>query len=340
VRRATRTDVARAAGVSAYTVSVVLNDPQYGRVGAETRERVRRVADSLGYRPQAAGRALRLGRSELIAYVSTPELLHHVGSYHGALLPALLSAANDAGYELAIVGDDREATLLARLRRAVQSGRFDGLIVGQPRVDDPVLALLEDAGLPYVLAGEHPDGARYQVVRDGFAMAADVATRLRAAGHRRAGVLEGDPGWERQWFNRRRRQGLGHVLGAGAVLDLPPDPAAALATARRRGLTALVAGSDGDAAALLTAAAAAGVSVPGDLSVVSLYAVRAPAPTVPSLASLCVDPSDVGRQAVRLLARRIAGAAPDPPRTVLPYWWVEGHSLGPPPVAPREAAPG
>ena len=85
----TRDEVARAGGVSPYTVSVVLNDPAYGRVGAATRERVQRVAEELGYQPQAAGRALRLGRTELLAYVASAQLLHEVTSYHGALVPAL-----------------------------------------------------------------------------------------------------------------------------------------------------------------------------------------------------------------------------------------------------------
>jgi LacI family transcriptional regulator len=327
LKRTTRVDVARAAGVSEYTVSVVLNDPEYGRVGAETRDRVRRVAERLGYRPQAAGRALRLGRTELIAYVSAPELLHRVGSYHGQLVPALLSAANEAGYELAIVGDDREETLLARLRRAAQSGRFDGLILGQPRVDDPAIDLLRHAGIPFVLTGEHPDETLYQVVRDGMAMAADVASRLRGLGHRRVGLFAAERNWARQWFNRRRRLGLASTLGKGGVTDLPIEPLAALDEARRRNLTAIVTGRDDDAAQLLAVAAEGGLRVPRDLSIVSLYAVREPAPSVPQLSSLCVDPSDVAREAVRLLAQLIAGERPTHTRLTLPYWWAEGQTL-------------
>jgi DNA-binding LacI/PurR family transcriptional regulator len=326
-KRATRVDVARAAGVSEYTVSVVLNDPEYGRVGAETRERVRRVAERLGYRPQAAGRALRLGRSELIAYVSSPELLHRVGSYHAQLVPALLNATNEAGYELAIVGDDREEALLARLRRAAQSGRFDGLIVGQPRVDDPVIDLLRRTSIPCVLTGEHPDETLYQVLRDGLAMAADVATRLRALGHQQVGLFAGEQDWARQWFNRRRHLGLTSILGKRSVMDLPVDPIAALDAARGRGLTAVVTGRDDDAAQLLAVAAKARLRVPRDLSVVSLYAVREPARTTPPVSSLCVDPSDVAREAVRLLARLIAGDSPERRRVTLPYWWAEGQTL-------------
>ncbi|MDQ3702994.1 MAG: LacI family transcriptional regulator, partial [Chloroflexota bacterium] len=335
-KRTTRIEVARAAGVSEYTVSVVLNDPWYGRVGAETRERVRSIAAALGYRPQASGRALRLGRTELIAYVSTPELLHHVGSYHGALLPALLSAANDAGYELAIVGDDREEALLQRLRRAVQSGRFDGLILGQPHLDDPVLDLLRHAGLPFVLAAEHPHGSLCQVVRDGYAMAADVAARLVAAGHRRVGLAGADPAWRRQWFNQRRRQGLqGTLAPQGELIDLPVDLAEGIRQARRAGVTAIVAGTDADAVQIVGAALAAGLAVPRDLSVVSLYAVCAPAataPGAPSLASLCVEPSDVAREAVRALATLVAGEALHASRITLPYWWTAGQSLAPPPI--------
>src|SRR5687767_2636921 len=197
--------VARAARVSPYTVSVVLNDAAYGRVSPAVRERVRQVADALGYRPQAAGRALRLGRTELIAYLASPQLLHEVTSYHGALVPALLSAANEAGFDVAILGDDSPEQLLARLRRAVRAGRYDGLIVGRPRIDDPVIDLLRGTATPFVLAGSHPDSALYQVRRDDAGVAADVAQRLIGHGHRLIGFAASGQNVAEYYYARVRR---------------------------------------------------------------------------------------------------------------------------------------
>jgi LacI family transcriptional regulator len=332
--------VASAAGVSPYTVSVVLNDPAYGRVSTAVRERVRRVADELGYRPQAAGRALRLGRSELVAYVTSPQLLHEVSSYHGALVPTLLTAANEAGLDLAIVGDDSPAQLVARVRRALQAGRYDGVIVGRPRIVDPLLDVLASARVPFVLAGAHPDTAFYQVRRDDDAVGREMGERLRALGHRRVGFVGEGNNVRDYEYARARLDALRAALstdgggaggaGGGEVCELPEEPAAAVEVARLRRLTAVVAENDRLAVALIEAARRAGSRVPGDLSVASLYGVRAPLACTPALASVCVDPADAGRAAMHLLASLIAGSAPVEREVFLSSWCVAGASLGPP----------
>jgi LacI family transcriptional regulator len=327
--------VARAARVSPYTVSVVLNDAAYGRVSPAVRERVRQVADALGYRPQAAGRALRLGRTELIAYLASPQLLHEVTSYHGALVPALLSTANEAGFDVAILGDDSPAQLLTRLRRAVQAGRYDGVIVGRPRVDDPVIDLLRRGATPFVLAGSYPDASLYQVRRDDAGVAADAARRLIAHGHRWMGFASEGQNVAEYHYARVRRDTVGHLAGqaGGQVIDLPHTPAAAVALCRQQGVTAIIAERDSIAVRFIDAAGAAGLRVPHDLSVVSLYGVRQPAPSDPSLAAVCVDPSDAGTEAVRLLSALVAGRPPPEREVVLPSWFVAGVSLGPAPAA-------
>src|ERR1700693_819865 len=58
-------DVAKRAGVSQSTVSLVLNGKATGRVSPRTQEAVRRVADALGYQPSMAARTLRLGRTHV-----------------------------------------------------------------------------------------------------------------------------------------------------------------------------------------------------------------------------------------------------------------------------------
>jgi DNA-binding LacI/PurR family transcriptional regulator len=324
-----RQAVATAAGVSPYTVSVVLNDSSYGRVSPEVRDRVRAVADRLGYRPHAAGRALRLGRTELIAYVTSPQLLHEVTSYHGAIVPALLSAANDAGYDLAIIGDDSPQRLLDRLRRSLQAGRYDGVILGRPRIDDPTIEVLRGACVPFVLAGSHPDTSLYQVRRDDWGVAAGAGQRLLAHGHRHAGFAS-YPGNTRDFFYARaRRDALRATLEAagGVLVELPAELDEALRVAKRHGLTAIVAEHDPLAVSLVTAATDAGLAVPEQLAIASLYGVRAPLPCTPSLASVCVDPSDAGREAVRLLAAIIAGHPPPDPICILPSWYVDGGTL-------------
>ena len=317
-RMTTRAEVARAAGVSPYTVSVVLNDPAYGRVGAATRERVQRVAEELGYQPQAAGRALRLGRTELLAYVASAQLLHEVTSYHGALVPALLSAANEAGYDLAIVGDDRPEQLVARLRRATQAGRFDGVIVGRPQLQDPVIDLLRQSRVPFVLAGSHPDRLLPQVRRDDAGVARLVAERLLALGHRRVALLTAGDTPARYEYARRRRDVLREHAPGGGRQPAGPGPSrsppralpartrggrrgggveGALDRVRREGISAVVTENDCAGAEVMRAAQDAGWDVPGRLE--RGQPVRgAPAPALPAHA---------GERLRRPLRRRAGG---------------------------------
>ena len=67
--RVTSVAVARRAGVSQSTVSLVLSGKARGRVSAGTEEAVRRAADELGYRPNRAARALRLGAARTVCLV-------------------------------------------------------------------------------------------------------------------------------------------------------------------------------------------------------------------------------------------------------------------------------
>ena len=67
--RVTSVDVARAAGVSQSTVSLVLSGKSAGRISARTEEAVRRAAEELGYRPNMAARALRTGAARSVGLV-------------------------------------------------------------------------------------------------------------------------------------------------------------------------------------------------------------------------------------------------------------------------------
>src|SRR3954452_8512885 len=115
-------DVAARARVSTRTVSNVVNDAPY--VSAETRARVEQAMRELGFRPNAAARSLRRGRSGLVALV-VPE----IGSaYFGALAAELSEAAEERGWTLLVEqshGDpERERRLLDGVRAQLVDGVF------------------------------------------------------------------------------------------------------------------------------------------------------------------------------------------------------------------------
>ena len=92
VKRVTIRDVAAAAGVSATTTSFVLNG-QDASISLETQDRVRQVAQNLGYRPHASARALATGRTHRMGVVlNTPYSLQARGTYHTQVLAGIMSA--------------------------------------------------------------------------------------------------------------------------------------------------------------------------------------------------------------------------------------------------------
>ena len=138
-RRATIRDVARAAGVSTTTVSEALSGR--GRTAPETRERVRQVAEEIGYVASAAARSLRLGRSGAIGlYMPTRTIGFE---YYTQISRGAAEAALGHGMALTLVPAWHDLEQLRSLH-------IDGLIVADPALDDPALDLLRTLPVPLV----------------------------------------------------------------------------------------------------------------------------------------------------------------------------------------------
>ncbi len=97
--RVTSVDVARRAGVSQSTVSLVLSGKARGRISARTEEAVRAAAAELGYRPNVAARALRTGVARSVALV-VPDITN---PFFGRVLRGAQRAAQEAGYTVVLV---------------------------------------------------------------------------------------------------------------------------------------------------------------------------------------------------------------------------------------------
>ena len=115
--RVTSVDVARAAGVSQSTVSLVLSGKSRGRISAKTEEAVRRAAEELGYRPNMAARALRTGAARSVGLV-VPDVTH---PFFGLTMRGAQEAAWSAGYAVALVDVPLDRPLEAPLE-ALRAG--------------------------------------------------------------------------------------------------------------------------------------------------------------------------------------------------------------------------
>jgi DNA-binding LacI/PurR family transcriptional regulator len=180
-------DVAAAAGVSVTTVSHALNGK--GRLPPETRERVRGVADRLGYRPNPAARGLAGGRTGLLGLVVSqaaglPVVLSDF-AYFGQLMAGATSAAIERDHAVVLAPPDHDIAGL----------QLDGAIVVDPVAHDPVVARLRETGRPVVTTGRvlGEDAGAPWVDNDHAAGTLGMLEHLRRHGARTVALVAGPP---------------------------------------------------------------------------------------------------------------------------------------------------
>ena len=121
----TSNDVAKLAGVSQSTVSLVLTGKAEGRVSGEVQEKVREAARQLGYRPHAAARTLRLGRAKTIALL-LPDVIN---PYFAAVLRGADMAARQQDYALLFVDTENDRNWLEMVIGTLAAGSVDGFVL-------------------------------------------------------------------------------------------------------------------------------------------------------------------------------------------------------------------
>lgn len=302
-RRTTLADVAAHAGVSVALVSIVIRDVP--GASAATRERVRRAAEELGYRPDSRARLLRRSRSRLIGVVFG---VQH--PFHGDLVSGLYAAADAADYELALsaVTPGRDE------RRAVASllqDRCEALILLGPH--SPTSYLADLAGrMPVVVVARAVRHRAVDVVRaDDAAGLHQAVDHLVDLGHTRIAHIDGGraPGAaerRRGYREALQRHGLAdttHILPGGLTEDDGAAAARALLGAASRP-TAVTVFNDRCATGVLDVLRSAGLCVPRDMSVIGFDDDRLARLSHVALTTVAQDTDQITALAVaRALAR-------------------------------------
>ena len=331
-------DVARAAGVSVATVSRVLNDK--GDVSPATRRTVHEVITRLRFapRPSARRRVAERSRSRSLSLVF-PTSLHGLTSFDLDFVMGAATATDDRDYSFNVV---TRALAPQQLRQLVERGQVDGVILMQTLVQDWRVELLTSLGFPFVAIGEPSEPAATSWVDfDLEGAVGHLVDLLVMLGHRDIGFI-GRPRAHVEAGVRAavrllaahddavRRHGLSpHV--AAAELDEEAAGRAARGLLREQpGLTALVTTHGSAAAGVLTALRQDGVSVPGDVSVVSLSTSVIARLLTPQLTHVPFPSAELGYRAAAILVRQLeelsAGGAPAPDSSRFPATLSMGAS--------------
>jgi LacI family transcriptional regulator len=308
-------DVARLSGVSRSTASRVING-QPG-VRPDVRERVQRIADHVGFRPNRAAKQLASGRADVVGLVLPSDDLR-VDPYGASLTHAVGRAAAraDVGLMLHLVPDEPGRTVHHILRDGLLSGLvISSVAVGRRWVDD-----LLDSSMPAVLIGRHPG-------RDDL-VTVDVENELSSAravqhlfeqGCRRIGTITGPlervDAQQRLAGYRRAHADSGSEVDESLIVtgtfQRGSGPAAA-ATLIDRGVDAIFAGNDEMAIGALWACTALDVSVPERLAIAGFDGTGSGLDTHGEVAlTSVVQPFDqLAATALELLADQSAGRLP------------------------------
>lgn len=300
-------DVAQAAGVSTATVSNALSGT--GRASEATRRRVREVAASLGYRPNAAGRTLRTGRTGVLALGVTTfgeERWNFTGiAYYAQVVAAATSAAHAHGYALMVL----PASLDLDGWQAVAA---DGVVLLDSPEGDPAVGVLHARGIPIAFDGQpHAPGPLDSWVdNDHAATTHAVLDHLENMGARRIGLLTADTAdhYTRTCLDAYRdRVGTPRIELFGTS-DLSGRSAAERLL--RAGADAVYGLVDPCGRAVLAAASELGLRVPEDVMVVTASEDPGYAATWPSVSTVSLRPADTITVAIDALAATLSGSPP------------------------------
>ncbi len=322
MKRPTQKDVARRAGVSRSTVSYVLNDQNQLKIpiSEETRQRVLQAIAELGYEPDARAQSLRQGHTKIIGVI-IPVIQN---PFFWQLLSGISDALQEAGYSLHLSHNPQDSQQGANLVRELTRQHVGGfiLLAAVKYLVPELTDYLRQAGQPVVeiTATE----AEFDHVIHGYSSGTRaLMEHLLELGHRRIGFIYGVTqevqGLDRLLIYRQLLQEAGlsdntpFEVHCGDQLEDAYQAAYTLLSRPDRP-TALLVINDMLAIAVMRAASDLGLTIPDDLSVAGFDDISFSSYILPRLTTVSGKAEESGRDAVRLLLRRLA--EPELPRQV------------------------
>jgi LacI family transcriptional regulator len=307
-------DVAREAGVAASTVSRAFSRP--GRVNGETAQRIRAVAERLGYRTNPLARALSTARTHMIALMVSDL----ANPFYAQIVQGAQRSAAEAGCTILLADSQesgrRERTALERLLPAV-----DGIVLAGTRMSDSAIRMI---------AKQKPVVVLNRAVADVPCVVPDNGLGLRRAAEHLAGLGHESvtyvAGPEASWADGMRWRSLRDAaadlqLAVRRIGPFPPDLDGGLQAAEAlRGQlpSAAIAYNDQLAMGLIRGLTANGIRVPRDVSVIGFDNIPAADLVTPGLTTVAAPLRLQGATATRHLLSMIEGGPARPGPAVLP----------------------
>lgn len=336
-KRLTQKDIARLAGVSQATVSLVLNGSadDTRRIPEQTRVRIQDVIARTGYVADPVARRMVKGRNDILGvFTYEPAFPSAQADFFAPFLFGIEEAAHQCGYDLLLMtaaarGTDGRKKIFDETNRLRLA---DGCLVLGRNFDREELAQLVAGDFPFVAVGRRDDvgGPVPYVGADYAAATGELVAQAQAHGHRAfayVGPSEGAESTVDRW------RGFSNALQPSALAvhwpEVDSDPQELLQAVRDAGATVAFFTELADAIPFRRLAIAEGLSVPGDMSVVVLGSHLRPGETGTAFTTYAIPREEMGRRATLALVDRLEGRA-GLEQTLLSCERVEGETLRPP----------
>lgn len=332
-------DVARTAGVSRSLVSLVFRDSP--KVAPDSRAMVLAAAARLGYRPNVLARSLASKQVRTIGV-----LLNDISNpFFAAVYEALAQRAEEHGYAILLGAGQRSKDREREIVSGFLNHRVGGLILVSPRMSASAIGELTSS-VPSVLVGRTVRLPGVDTVTNDEATGVGTALEhLVGLGHRDIAHVTGGRGAGAAERRTAYQRGMA-ALGLGDRTRIVPGEfteQAGQAAARSlidsgRLPTAVLAANDMVAVGMMGAFQAAGLDVPGDVSLVGYDNLALSELSMISLTSVAQPLAEFGRAATDLLLERIDGGRVEPVHRRFEPTLIVRRSTGP--VGPRRARQG
>lgn len=337
-------DVAREAGVSRTTVSLVLNRRTEARISAETAARVREVARRLGYQPNMSARRLRSRRDGsprtfCVGFVLNAVMEPATAPYYTGVLSGVQLEMQSHDYHLVLGSAFKtSAEKLSYLQR-LSNDAVDGWILADV-VEEEIIDWLRGASVPAVVVGGGTVTSDLDCIYpDDTEAARQVTQHLFFLGHRRFAFVSyhshSDSAKARLLGYRQALEESGIASEAAGVYSVGTESEELTAWLQKtvlsdRAPTAVIALDDRQALALMKTAQAQGLEVPRDLSVVGFDDIPMAALWEPPLTTIRMPMRDMGAGTFRRLLERMERPGLPAMKMALPVELVVRGSTAPP----------
>ena len=318
-------DISKACGVSIATVSKAIND--HSDISKETKERIREVAEQLGYHPNAAAQALKTNRSNNIGVLFVDEAnsgLTH--DYFSHVLDSFKKKAEKEGFDITFINS--ENANMSYLSHAIYRG-FDGVVIACVEFSDPQVDELIKSNIPVVTI-DHSFYNRIAIVSDNIKGVKELVTYIYEQGHKRIAYVHGQEDTAvtqsrvSSFYNTM--QELGAEVPDEYVISIPyrNTERAFEATSRLLDLddppTCILYPDDFAAFGGLNAIRQRGLRVPDDISVAGYDGIEIARHISPRITTVIQDTERIGREA----ASKLIDLINNPKGTLIEQIVVEG----------------